>query len=188
MNPSPGELKASKRAKDKPDALVSATKAWMTPMPDSMPGTSGHLQLRKPRDILPAWMTPSPGTMRVESGLASSASETLKRHREVHLDMATIMMAAATDTVGFDDQSVFARNGANTERVAAVVGKKCKCSYRCKEKLQEILNEVQQFCARFHALKPEEQRHLFEVCYWAVVFDSGGWLYKGASEGRPLVP
>jgi hypothetical protein len=180
MNPSPGELKASKRAKDKPDAFVSATPAWMTPSPGTMRVESGQLQLRKP-----AWMTPSPGTMRVESGLASSAS---RRHREVHLDMATIMMAAATDTVGFDEQSVFARNGANTERVAAVVGKKCKCSYRCREKLNANLNEVQQFCARFHALTPEEQLHLFEVCYWAVVFDSGGWLYKGASEGRPLVP
>ena len=173
MNPSPG----TKRAKDKPDALVSATPAWMTPSPGTMRVESGQLQLRKP-----AWMTPSPGTMRDSSSSAS------RRHREVHLDMATIMMAAATDTVGFDDQSVFARNGANTERVAAVVGKKCKCKARCREKLYANLNEVQQFCARFHALMPEEQRHLFEVCYWAVVFDSGGWLYKGASEGRPLVP
>lgn len=178
MNPSPG----TKRAKDKPDALVSATPAWMTPSPGTMRVESGQLQLRKP-----AWMTPSPGTMRVLATGSDSSSSASRRHREVHLDMATIMMAAATDTVGFGDQSVFARNGANTERVAAVVSKKCKCKARCREKLYANLNEVQQFCARFHALKPEEQLHLFEVCYWAVVFDSGGWLYKGASEGRPLV-
>ena len=172
MNPSPTELKHGKRANapsPSPSAVASGTSSWMTPSPGS-----SRVSLVSPASETPpsaeasrSWMTPSPGTSRVS--LVSPVSETVQPHREVHLDMATVLMAA-TEVTQEGKQSSFACNGANAGRVATVLRKGCRCTFRCRDTLNANLTAVQEFCWRFHGLTPEARLHLLEVCYRAIVF------------------
>ena len=145
-------------------------RSWMNPSPGIRKESDGK---RAKDEHRPAWMAPSPGSLCVQN--PSTASEKSHLRRQLHLDMATVWIAGATvDEV----VSKFARDGADAGRVAKVLSNPCKCSFHCRRNLNANRTAVQEFCSRYHGLKPDQQQHMLEVCYKAIIFNSGGRLCK----------
>ena len=113
-------------------------------------------------------MHPSPGP-----GPAPEPQEVAKHTvRQIHLDMATVMMASAGANLEDAVQTTYASNGRDPGRIRRVLGAGCKCTSACRASVKQ--EELEVFCNSWHALPAECQARLLQVCYENAGNNSGG--------------
>ena len=142
-----------------PHSTVRAERPpWLQPSASAEPSPQGRRR--------PSWLQPSasstpdsaasaPKRVRQSDGPQEADSAPV---REVHLDMACVLMAGETLTAS----TAYTRNAVNPDRIRGVLQKPCNCARTTCKALSLSIAPVISFLQRFHSL-PVESKALM-VC------------------------